>query len=62
MRDNPENVIPPENMGSDAQCQLASVTAAPKPTITDDDSSDSAASFPWALMSTIFILGIAVLY
>jgi hypothetical protein len=62
MRDYPENVISSENRGSDPQCQLPGIIAAPKnPDLgAYDDLENAARFFPWAIVTVIFILGIAL--
>jgi hypothetical protein len=63
MRDYPDNVISSENRGSDPECQLLGITAAaPRPSgVVYDELENAARFFPWAIVTVIFIVGVAIL-
>ena len=62
MSDYPENVIDSRFRGNDPECRLSNYTPKPKPPKeVDDPIADGAASFPWAIVTVVFIFAIALL-
>ena len=60
MSEYPSNVIGTQYRGTDPSCQITNFTPKPKP-IDVDNLPDGAASFPWAIVTVIFIFGLALL-